>query len=308
MGNIRQSGLIIAFLVIIVLLSGCTALTGGETATLAFTSSPSGAEVYLDQQYRGTTPCTVSGVEPGGHALEFRLAGYDTWTSAVTVPAGESQYSAELSSSTGTVPVGTATEPGVTATAEPASLTLQASKDPMIVGDSMTFSGSSSGITEIVLTVYGTGYYADGVVVGSTKPNAAGLWSYTWKPGTAVLAGQYAVVAADKQGAVSKKLGFQVIGGGEVTVSLSNHAFSAGDTIGFSGRCSTGAPSVRLVLAGPGQYAGGVDIGTASVLGDNTWSFRYKLDITMPSGMYTVTVYDVPKTASYSDQFSLGYG
>ena len=67
---------IFILLFISVLLAGCISGEPAEKGTLQLTSSPTGAEIYLDNQYRGTTPGTVSGVEPGNHTLEFRLKGY----------------------------------------------------------------------------------------------------------------------------------------------------------------------------------------------------------------------------------------
>ena len=60
-------------------------------------------------------------------------------------------------------------------------------------------------------------------------------------------------------------------------------------------------------LYGPDRFSSGVELGTFSVLADKTWSFRYTLDTTMPTGIYTIYVYDVPKTASGRTQFTVGY-
>jgi hypothetical protein len=47
-----------------------------------------GAEIYLDNEYRGTTPATVTAVPAGNHTLEIRESGYDRWSAPVTVKAG----------------------------------------------------------------------------------------------------------------------------------------------------------------------------------------------------------------------------
>jgi hypothetical protein len=75
----------------------------------------------------------------------------------------------------------------------------------------------------------------------------------------------------------------------------------------FSGQCTTGAQNVLLQLYGPGLYTNGKELGPFSVMADKTWSFKINLDSTMPTGVYTMYVYDVPKTSSGSTQFTIGY-
>lgn len=73
------------FLVFLGLFCGCATTPG----TLEITSSPSQAPVYLDNQYRGITPLTLSGVSPGTHTLEVRLNGYEIWSTTGTMDNGE---------------------------------------------------------------------------------------------------------------------------------------------------------------------------------------------------------------------------
>jgi serine/threonine protein kinase len=61
------------------------------TGTLTITSSPSGASVYLDGFYVGTTPITTPNVTSGAHALRVTLAGYDNYTTSVVIEAGETK-------------------------------------------------------------------------------------------------------------------------------------------------------------------------------------------------------------------------
>lgn len=80
----------ICLLVLGVILAGCegTTVRPEETGSVRILSSPPGAEVYLDGEYRGTTPATVTAVTAGSHTLEIRADGYDRWSSPVTVGAG----------------------------------------------------------------------------------------------------------------------------------------------------------------------------------------------------------------------------
>lgn len=58
------------------------------TGSIAVTSSPSGAEIYVDNAYKGITPLTVDGVAAGTHAVRVALAGYSDWSTSVQVGSG----------------------------------------------------------------------------------------------------------------------------------------------------------------------------------------------------------------------------
>jgi len=88
--------IILPILIFCVLISGCLSGESDGKGTLQITSSPSGAEVYLDAQFQGSTPCTIANVEPGNHTLEYRYSGYKTWTSIIMVTPGTSNFFAAL--------------------------------------------------------------------------------------------------------------------------------------------------------------------------------------------------------------------
>lgn len=303
----RIPGIFFIIFLLVILACGCTGSQNTGKGTVQFTSSPSGAEVYLDNQYRGTSPCSVADVEPGTHAVEYRLQGYAPWSATTTVISGANQVSATLTpkpaaEQPGTVTTGTGPAPG-----KEQYVTVQVSRDPIIIGDTITFSGTSSGIERIFLTIYGPGIYTNGVYLDQVRPNAVGLWTFTWRPGEKIRAGIYAVVVSDARNVSSAQASFRAIGNGQITVIPNNFAVSQGDTIRFSGLCTSGAPTVSLVLSGPGRYSGGIDLGTASVMADSTWSFRYTLDLNMPAGTYTISAFDIPKTTSGATQFTIGF-
>ncbi|TAJ43451.1 PEGA domain-containing protein [Methanofollis fontis] len=61
------------------------------------TSSPSGAYVYLDGSYQGTTPKTITGVDQGTHVVEIEKAGYQEWSGSVRVyPSQQAHVSVSL--------------------------------------------------------------------------------------------------------------------------------------------------------------------------------------------------------------------
>jgi hypothetical protein len=299
-----KTGVIIV--VVFVLLSGCLSGPDSQKGTISLTSSPSGAEVYLDNQYQGSTPVTVPEVVAGSHMLEYRHSGYKSWSTAITVKPGSSSFYAALIPQ---VPTQTSQYSGQTIVPTPAQtvVTIQAGKKTMIIGDSNIFSGRADGTNSVLLTLYGPGKYSEGVSLVQQNVNDIGQWSYTWNPGSSVRSGSYTMIVSDSWKTTSERTEFAVIGGGLVSISSSSYALATGNTVTFSGQCTTGAQNVLLVLYGPGQFAGGVELGTFSVNADKTWSFKYTLDATSPTGTYTLYVYDVPKTTSSNTQFTVGY-
>lgn len=295
---------ILLIIFVSILLAGCLSGETAQQGTLHLSSTPAGAEIYLDSQYRGTAPATITGIEPGSHTLEFRMTGFKSWKSVITVSPGDANYVAAMSVLPVAVPDNGAPP---AATGEPVSLTLQVSRDQIIVGDSVTFSGTAEGIDFVHLTVTGPGRYENGVTLESVRPGTADDWSATWNPGTRIQSGTYTVVASDAGGTVSRRATFRAIGNGVVTVSPNSYAVVTGETVTLSGRCSTGAPVVRVILSGPGRFGGGVEIGNVAVMADQTWSMKYTTDLSMPTGVYSVYVNDVPQSTTGSTQFTLGF-
>lgn len=292
-------------LISIQLISGCTSGQAPATGTLLFSSSPSGAQIYLDNQFHGTTPSTLTGVVPGSHLLEYRFPGYQNWRTTISVPSGSSEFYAELTpvaAQQNQVPA-----PGAVATLLPQSavVTVQAEKDPLIVGNSQIFYGTGTPGENVLLTLYGPGKYANGVQLIQAAVGGDGTWSYTWNPGSSVQSGSYLMVVEDTQRTVSARASFSVIGGGLVTVATSRATYTLGDPITFSGRCTTGAKSVILTLYGPGQFMNGVSLGSQAINPDGSWSYKYLTSYAMSVGSYSISVQDAQQTASGSASFSI---
>lgn len=70
------------------------ALTQGSlppaTGSIVIQSSPSGADVYLDNVYKGLSPVTLNDVTAGSHIVTFRMSGYTDAQYTTTVTAGQS--------------------------------------------------------------------------------------------------------------------------------------------------------------------------------------------------------------------------
>jgi hypothetical protein len=82
--------IIISLIIFSVVLAGCesTPVLRNQSGTVRVISSPPGAEVYLNGEYRGTTPATITAIQAGNYSLEVRATGYDRWTSPVIVKPG----------------------------------------------------------------------------------------------------------------------------------------------------------------------------------------------------------------------------
>jgi len=67
------------------------------TGYLRVTSSPPGAEVYVDEAYRGYTPVTVGSLPTGRHVVHLHLSGYQDYIRNVDIESGsQSAFSASL--------------------------------------------------------------------------------------------------------------------------------------------------------------------------------------------------------------------
>jgi hypothetical protein len=57
--------------------------------SLSISSSPTDAEAYVDNVFRGYTPLTLTDIQPGSHTITLRLAGYQNWQGTVQVNGGQ---------------------------------------------------------------------------------------------------------------------------------------------------------------------------------------------------------------------------
>ncbi|NVO67135.1 PEGA domain-containing protein [Methanofollis tationis] len=63
-------------------------LNAGGTGSVSFTSTPTGATVYFNNQPYGLTPLTVPDLAPGSYPVRITYAGYGDWTGTAQVNAG----------------------------------------------------------------------------------------------------------------------------------------------------------------------------------------------------------------------------
>ncbi len=80
--NVRQST--VSQVNAILVPAGSTPASGG----LSVSSTPSGANVYVDNAYRGITPLAMADISSGSHTLLIQLTGYQDYVSTVQVNKG----------------------------------------------------------------------------------------------------------------------------------------------------------------------------------------------------------------------------
>ena len=59
------------------------------TATLQISSDPSGADVYVDNVFRGVTPVNLNDISAGTHTVLLQNVGYDDWSQSISFSAGQ---------------------------------------------------------------------------------------------------------------------------------------------------------------------------------------------------------------------------
>ncbi|MBN2685479.1 MAG: PEGA domain-containing protein [Pontiellaceae bacterium] len=74
------------------LLTGCDKNPlAGKTSSFSVETTPEGAEVYVDGNAVGTTPCTVGSLAEGSYAVEIRKRGYESSYANLFLAKGESK-------------------------------------------------------------------------------------------------------------------------------------------------------------------------------------------------------------------------
>jgi len=89
-----KKGLVLV-LIAFILACGCSANENnnpGKKGVLRLTSTPGGADVYIDSVFSGITPETLNDIDAGNHTLELRYENYEKWLSTVEILPGQSTF------------------------------------------------------------------------------------------------------------------------------------------------------------------------------------------------------------------------
>jgi len=74
------------------------------SGSLSITSTPTGALLYVDGVYQGTTPITVNRILIGRHVIKLVKSGYDDWAESLTIVSGQTtSKTAMMNPSTGSL-------------------------------------------------------------------------------------------------------------------------------------------------------------------------------------------------------------
>ncbi|WP_128693075.1 PEGA domain-containing protein [Methanoculleus taiwanensis] len=167
-----------------------------DTGTLSVTSTPPGADIYLDGTYRGHTPLTIGNVVQGGHELRLLLAGYQTWTGTASVAGGKSTSVNAVLIPT---PAGTNGDVAVTSTPAGAAIYLDSTyRGTTVAGNPIDITGVSPGTHTVTLTRAG---YADYVTGISVAPGQTVRVSAVMQPGAGPGEGGSIAVSSTPSGA-----------------------------------------------------------------------------------------------------------
>lgn len=118
-------------------------------------SSPSGADIYIDNVYKGLSPAVFGDIPNGNHVLLVKLDGYQDLSKSVTVTADNQTFHAALNQ--GTTATTTTSPPGPTPTAGAGS-------------PAPTTSAQAPGYGSLSITTTPAGalVYVDGAMMGVT--------------------------------------------------------------------------------------------------------------------------------------------
>ncbi len=76
--------------VVVIMTKNIPPVIPDTTGQAYISSSPAGADVYLDNAYKGITPLPLSDVPAGSHAVLLQMSGYTDWKGTTQVTAGQS--------------------------------------------------------------------------------------------------------------------------------------------------------------------------------------------------------------------------
>jgi hypothetical protein len=77
--------------------SGTAVSSSDSTGTLSVITTPAGAGVSVDNEVKGISPAMISGLAPGTHTIKISKAGYQDFSTTITIEAGKvREYSTGL--------------------------------------------------------------------------------------------------------------------------------------------------------------------------------------------------------------------
>lgn len=71
--------------------AGAAAPKEEATGTVAVSTVPDGADVYVDEQFYGNSPATLK-LKPGKHTIRVKMSGYKDWSRDISTDAGSDAH------------------------------------------------------------------------------------------------------------------------------------------------------------------------------------------------------------------------
>ena len=88
-------------------------------------------------------------------------------------------------------------------------LTIEASKDSLVIGNTIQFSGISENCGKnLHLLAFGEGDFLNGKEIAVPEVDDKNYWKYTWDPGYNVLPGKYSIKVIDSENTISNEIYF----------------------------------------------------------------------------------------------------
>jgi hypothetical protein len=101
-GRIRTLFVFSAAIILVAVLMVSCVSADDTKGSLEVSSNPSGAEVYLNDEFVGYTPITMEALYPGIYYVRLEMTGYESWEKLFDIKEGETTYiSHNLDSSVG---------------------------------------------------------------------------------------------------------------------------------------------------------------------------------------------------------------
>ncbi|MGB9175810.1 MAG: PEGA domain-containing protein [Methanoregula sp.] len=120
------------------------------SGTLAVTTIPPGANVFIDNVFKGVTPLTLTDTASGYHILRITLPGYDDYTTSTTVEPSQTVLVQTVLRAGGS-DNGTATVPAPTATTAPIRQNGSVAVTSVPNGATVTLDGRYEGTTPVII-------------------------------------------------------------------------------------------------------------------------------------------------------------
>jgi hypothetical protein len=132
------------------------------SGSIFVTSTPSGANIYLDNSYKGLTPLTIDAVPNGNHTIVLRLDGYEESSRTISINGNSPVITIALNPLPTSTPTETSTlQPTATGTIQP--------------GQPVPVPSEGYGSLSITTSPPGATVYVDGEMKGVTPATIPGL-------------------------------------------------------------------------------------------------------------------------------------